>query len=292
MQILTSFENYLAYEKRSSPLTLTAYLTDLLQFEAFFQELYLETPEKSLILAEHQDIRSWIISLMESGIKPRSINRKIAALRTFFLFAQKKQLLDKNPMRKIKVLKSSKFLPSFLSETSMTQLLEDLPFEDTFEGKRNRLVIELFYGTGIRLAELINLKLKDINFLTNTLLIIGKRKKERLVPMYPALAEMIDIFIKKYSPKNYLIGTKNKEKAYPMLIWRIVHPLLTLVSAVEHRSPHTLRHTFATHLLDKGAELNAIKDLLGHASLTTTQIYTHNTLNKLKNIYEKSHPKA
>ena len=243
--------------------------------------------------AQHEDIRSWVISLAEAKNENRSINRKIATLRTFYKFLMQIGQIEITPMLKIKTLRTKKLLPAYAEETEMYQLVSNYPFPADFKGQRAKLVMELLYGTGIRLSELIGIKKKYIDLRNRNVLIFGKRGKERIIPLHQSLVEWLEIYLRNFpSPSEYLITTLKDEQAYSMLIYRIVHEIIVEISNTSKQSPHVLRHTFATHLLNKGADLNAIKDLLGHASLASTQIYTHNTTSRLKEVYEKAHPKG
>ncbi|CAH0994421.1 Tyrosine recombinase XerC [Emticicia aquatica] len=293
--MVTFFLQHIKFEKRLSHHTVTAYENDLKQFSAFLLFQYeLEKPEK----ADFQMIRSWIVALVEEQIENRSINRKIATLRTFYNFLLRHKAIITDPMLKIKALKTDKTLPKYVEEKPMENLLDGMEFSDDFSGLRDKLVIELLYGTGMRLSELIGLKITDLNLYNNILTVLGKRNKHRLIPVNRTLVEVI----KKYlalrtdiiddTTNTYLILTDNGTQAYPMFIQRLVKKYLSLVTSLEQRSPHILRHTFATHLLNRGADLNAIKDLLGHSSLAATQVYTHNSIEKLKKVYQQAHPKA
>lgn len=290
--MIESFLKYLQYEKRVSPHTLLAYTQDLDQFKNFLVRAYeCQTPEH----ANHGMIRSWIIELVDTGIEPSSVNRKVACLRTFYKFLLRHNNIDANPMLKIRALKTKKKLPSFLKEDDMVKILDHLNLPDTFEGRRDRLVLELFYATGIRLSELITLKETNVDLNSHTIKVFGKRSKERIIPFPKSIVKVIEEY-KQIRNKEiplkehgYLFVTKNGEACYPMMIYRSVKKYI--INA-EKRSPHVLRHTFATHLLNKGAEINAVKELLGHSSLAATQVYTHNSIEKLKKAFEKAHPKA
>lgn len=285
-----SFLRYIQYEKRYSQHTVTSYKTDLTQFADYLCKVYeLSDPEK----ADYHIIRSWIVFLVESGMNARSVRRKIASLRAFYKFLQKNSYISSNPMIKIIAPKIKKKLPAFIEQNSLTTLLDDFEFSDDFYGSRDKLILELLYGTGIRLSELIETKHEDINHFEKTIKVLGKGRKERIIPLNVNLLSAIKAYCdKKKYDNQYLIITDKGKKCYPKFIYRTVKKYLNLITSVEKRSPHVLRHSFATHLLNKGAELNAIKDLLGHSSLAATQVYTHNSVEKLKTIFDKAHPKA
>jgi integrase/recombinase XerC len=293
--MLVSFFSYLQHEKRYSAHTLTAYRNDLDQFSKFLSENYHNT---DLLQVDHIKIRSWIFSLSESNVSPRSINRKLACLRSFYGFAIRQGALQDDPTAKSRALKTKKSLPVYVEEVSLGKLLDEFDFGEGFPALRDKLILELLYGTGMRLAELIGLKAKDIDLYSKTVKIFGKGSKERLVPLNTQLVESLNqyLFIKNNAfgdnPSSSLIVTDNGENSYPMFIYRVVRHYLDLFTTVEKRSPHVLRHSFATHLLNNGADLNAIKNMLGHANLAATQVYTHNSVEKLKAIFEKAHPKA
>ncbi|NBP67393.1 MAG: integrase [Cytophagia bacterium] len=288
------FLRYLEFEKRLSKHTLIAYETDLLQFNAFLKNTY-ETEDPSQ--ANYGMIRSWVAQLVEEKNEPRSVNRKIASLRAFFKYLLRQGTISKDPLLKIKVLKTQKRLPSFVREEEMNQLLDQVEFNDSFEGHRDKLIMELFYGSGMRLAELLQLSDKSINFKNRTLKVLGKRNKERVIPFSESLVQVIKDYqqardkILAKSEHALLLVTDDGKPAYRMMVQRIVRKYLSTTSS-DKKSPHVLRHTYATHLLNKGAEINAVKDLLGHSSLAATQVYTHNTMEKLKKTFEQAHPKA
>lgn len=293
--MVSYFLQHIKFEKRLSLHTVTAYESDIKQFSAFLLFQYeLKEPEK----ADFQMIRSWIVSMVEEKMENRSVNRKIATLRTFYNFLLRHKVITTDPMLKIKALKTDKTLPKYVEEKPMENLLDDVEFSEDFSGLRDKLVLELLYGTGMRLSELIGLKTTDLNLYNNTLTVLGKRNKHRIIPINRTLVEAI----KKYmvfrtdlindSTNSFLILTDSGLEAYPMFIQRLVKKYLSLVTSLEQRSPHVLRHSFATHLLNRGADLNAIKDLLGHSSLAATQVYTHNSIEKLKKVFEQAHPKA
>ncbi|MDH5599413.1 MAG: tyrosine-type recombinase/integrase [Cyclobacteriaceae bacterium] len=293
--MLETFLKYLTFEKRCSKHTIISYKNDLEQFKKFLTSL---NPELSIEKAVHGDIRSWIIELMEAGTGETSVNRKIASLRSYYKFLLKRNLVDENPAQRIKSLRTPKKLPQFVNEPDMVKLLDYVAFTEDFSGWRDKVILELLYGTGMRLSELIGLKEGDINFYNQEIKVLGKRNKERIIPISTELSNVLKKYIaikKDTMGENTIpqIIVNNKGGcAYPMMIYRIVKNYLSLSTTLEKKSPHVLRHTYATHLLNKGAELNAVKDLLGHSSLAATQVYTHNTLEKLKKDYEQAHPKA
>ena len=292
----SDFLQHIRYEKRLSHHTLMAYASDLEQFCTFLTaECTVERPER----ADFRHIRSWIVSLVEAGLDKSSVNRKIATLRAFYGFLLRRQVISLDPMTKIQALKASKRLPQYVEEKPMEMLLNDIEFPDTFEGIRDKLVLELLYGTGIRLSELTGLKTADVNLYDKTIMVLGKRNKHRLIPLTQPLLELVQQYAqlkeKAFSGQadpTMLIVSDKGVPAYPVLIQRIVKRNLALVTTLEKKSPHVLRHSFATHLLNRGADLNAIKDLLGHSSLAATQIYTHTSLDQLKKTYDQAHPKA
>ena len=293
--MVDSFLKFLAYEKRYSKHTISSYSNDLSQFFTFIHQF-----DEDLLVenVDYAIVRAWIVSLVEQGITPRSINRKISTLRTFFKFLMRNGIIERDPAFNIKILKTKKQLPRFVNENEMTALFEQAEFPDDFEGWRDRAILELLYGSGIRLSELITLKPSDINDFDLNLKVMGKRNKERLIPFTKNLKWVLDRYRSKKKEKfacnsdDQLIVSNNGDPCYPMLIYRIVKKYLDQFTTIDKRSPHALRHTFATHLLNKGADLNAVKELLGHSSLAATQVYTHNSLEKLKKSFEQAHPKA
>lgn len=292
-EIIEFFLKYIQFEKRSSEHTLTAYRIDMKQFTEYLQKSYdFSHPQ----LADFQMIRSWIVSMAEKKVENRSINRKIATLRIFYKFLLKKKIIEKDPMFKVSALKTGKSIPSFVRESELDTLLDDVQFSEDFSGVRDKLVLELLYGTGMRLSEMINLKEQDIDAYKRVLMVLGKRNKQRVIPINEQLLLLIQQYKEfKISEKlvnEYLIVTDKGEQCYPVMIQRLTKKYLSLVTTLTKKSPHILRHSYATHLLNKGADLNAIKDLLGHSSLSATQVYTHNSMEKLKKIYEQAHPKA
>lgn len=293
--MIDSFLNYIELEKRYSHHTLISYRNDLEQCLAFLDESY---GLDELPKADYHQLRAWIVYLSQLNLSPLSINRKIATLKSYFKFLLRRGLIQQNPTVKIHSLKTPKTTPSFVEESKLLLLLEQVTFPDTFAGHRDKIILETLYGTGIRVSELLNLQENNIDFTLQTVKILGKGNKVRIIPIYPELIQNLAEFIhlKKLEFPDaiyeHLILTDQGLPAYPMLIYTTVKKYLNLVTTQEHKSPHTLRHSFATHLLNKGADLNAIKDLLGHSTLSATQIYTHNTLDRLKEIFEQAHPKA
>ena len=284
------FINYLSSEKRFSVHTITSYSNDVNQFFLFLSEEYKITSELSEV--NFQIVRSWIASLLEKGVAPRSVNRKISTLKTFFKFLIREGVIQESPMLKVVAPKSKKRLPLFVEEDQIESLLNGVEFDDGFIGERDKLIIELFYVTGIRLSELINIKISDINFDNNLVKVLGKRNKERLIPLSSRIVKELQFFIENYKIDNYLFTNLGGTKVYTKLVYRIVNKYIGKISSINKKSPHILRHTFATHMLNNGADINAIKELLGHANLSATQVYTHNTIEKLKSVYKQAHPRA
>jgi integrase/recombinase XerC len=289
------FFKYLAFEKRYSPHTLLSYQTDLGQFAAYLAQTYqLSDPAA----ADHAIIRSWIVTLVQKDLDPRTVTRKIACLRSYYKFLMQQGRISKNPTLRLKPPKTAKKLPAFVPQEAFNIFLDAFAFEDTLEGIRDKLILELLYGTGIRLAELIGISEADLDLDAKTVKVTGKGNKERLVPLNDSLLASLQRYREKKKttfPDNNtekLLVTTKALPLYPKLVYRIVKRYINLVSTSEKASPHVLRHSFATHLLNNGADLNAIKDLLGHASLAATQVYTHNSIEKLKSIFDKAHPKA
>lgn len=291
------FIDYLRYEKRVSPHTVTAYEHDMSQFFSFLQEK-LEINQLSDVHTE--DIRAWIISLLEDeSLQAKSVNRKISAVRAFYRYKLKIKELSTNPTLSIHAPKIPKKLPQYVDTKDMEHLFSDIPFEETFEGLRDRTILELFYATGMRLSELLNIKTQDVHLQDNTIKVLGKRNKERLVPFGNKLSELLTMYLGYLEKKfvegiknNYIFVTANGEQLYPKAVYRIVRKYLDMVTTIDKRSPHVIRHTFATHMLNNGADLNAIKTILGHSSLASTQVYTHNSIEQLKSIYNQAHPRA
>lgn len=293
---IQEFLKYLEFEKRYSSHTLKSYETDLRQFYEFCLG---ESTDFNPSEINYKFIRTWLVYMVNHGLSPRSINRKISSLKSFFGYLLSTGKIESNPMLKILSPKTDKKLPSFVDKENINNLLDTWELKDTFRGWRDFLIIEIFYFTGIRLSELINLKISDVNLSELTIKVLGKRNKERLVPFTSVLKndilrylDMRKLEAGDYEHNDFLFITESGKKLYPVMVYRIVKSYLQLVTQVEKRSPHVLRHTFATHMLNNGADLNAIKELLGHSNLSATQVYTHNTFEKLKKVYKQAHPRA
>lgn len=290
----SDFLNYLESEKKYSSHTLTAYRNDLHQFADFVKSRY-EVDQLPDIHAPM--IRSYVAELMQGGMQARSINRKISSLKSFFKYSLQQGLIQENPMKKVVSPKTSKRLPVIVEQAKMETLLADMPSDsDTFPRWRDFLILELLYGTGMRLSEAIGLKESDLRLDSGTIKVLGKRNKERIIPITGGLASLLRKYIIVKQREGFrseqLLLTDKGHPAYPKLIYSIVKEHLGTVSTMKKRSPHVLRHSYATHLLDNGAELNAIKELLGHSNLAATQVYTHNSIERLKEVYRKAHPKS
>ncbi len=295
MELKQSIEHFLdtiRFEKKFSNHTAIAYQNDLEQFFLFLKLNY-QTEDLSGI--SHLQIRSWMAELLEKGVNSRSVARKISALKSFYKHALRESWITVSPMAKIQSPRISKRLPVFIEDKPINKLMEEVEFGDDFESKQEKLIIGLFYATGIRLSELIQLKETDLNLYKSQIKVLGKRKKERIVPITPEIRLMIEDFIDLKRAENLVSETlfcSLKSKTLnPRKVYEIVKRNLSLVSTQDKRSPHVLRHTYATHLLNEGADLNAIKELLGHANLSATQVYTHNSIERLKEVYKK-HPRA
>ncbi len=285
------FLEYLQFEKRFSAHTLVAYQTDIEQFSIYLNSMYQIT---SIEEVNHTLIRSWIVEMMDQGISPRSVNRKITTMKTFYKFLLRQQWVSENPMLKIQSPKTSKRLPVFVEKEKMDVLLDQVAFGADLKGLRDKLIIELFYSTGMRLSELIQLKEKEVDLYSNQLKVLGKRNKERLIPITNELKVQLQHYLKErpISSEEVLLLSDRGKKLSEKFVYNLVKAYLSQVTTIDKKSPHVLRHTFATHMLNNGADLNAIKELLGHANLSATQVYTHNTVEKLKNVHKQAHPKA
>lgn len=289
---LKSFLNYIKYEKRYSIHTIESYERDTLQFQAF-----LTLVNKTLEQAEYRHIRMWVAELMQEN-KSKTINRKISSLKSFYKFLVRKQVLKINPATNISNLKEPERTPNFVSEKEIEILLNNFNKPTSYYEHRDQIIFEILYNTGIRREELINLKDENIDFGRSILSVIGKGNKERKIPIHLIFLKQIKSYLsvrnefKGGRENDYLFLNKAKNKLQPKNVYNVINKLLSQCVSTEKRSPHVLRHTFATHLLNNGADLNAIKELLGHSSLAATQIYTHNSIEKLKEIHKQAHPKA
>jgi len=291
----SAFTDYLLLEKNYSKLTVKAYQSDLESFQNFVAEVY---GSKSIKNVNYPQIRSWIVSLVETGITNRSINRKISSLNTYYKFLLKVGDLKQNPLVKHKALKTSKKVQIPFSEQEIETALNALNFDDSFKGLRDKLIIELFYSTGIRRIELVELKLSSIDLNRKTVKVLGKRNKERIVPLLNSVKQTLKNYLEargnltEIRDPEHLFLTRRGVKIYETLVYRIINEYFSLASSKVKKSPHILRHSFATHLLNQGADLNAVKELLGHTSLAATQVYTHNSIAELKKVHLKAHPRS
>ena len=285
-KLVNFFFDHLSIERRLSSYTITSYSTDLEQFSAF-----IAPTELSQVQA--LTIRKWLISLSDDSLQNRSINRKLATLRTFYKYLLRTGKIAENPMTSIRMVKTTKKIPQFVRESEMENLVNNRKIAMNFSEARDELILFLLYGTGIRLAELISLQNNQVNLAAKTIRVIGKRNKERMIPIPGLLVDLIATYRSFCTVEHaHLLLTDKGEPLYPMFVQRLVKKNLGEFSQLEKLSPHVLRHTYATHLLNKGADLNAIKELLGHANLAATQVYTHNSMEKMKAIYLQAHPKA
>ncbi len=301
---LERFIRYIQYEKRYSPHTVLAYRSDLEQFIHFLNNPENQDPAPEPVITQpsqitHHLIRNWMVGMMNDELTARSVNRKIATLRKYFKFLLQEGVITINPASKINTPKAPKNLPVVVEDGRLTQMLDDKEiFGDDFKGVRDKLIIETLFGTGIRLSELLGLKETDINVYEGTIKVLGKRNKERIIPINSELKRLMADYVELKKNQNFdnnsltLLVTNKGADAYPKLIYLTVQKYLSYISTQDKKSPHVLRHTFATALLNRGADLNAIKELLGHANLSATQIYTHNSVERLKSIYKLAHPKA
>ena len=289
-----SHSDYLLKEKKYSLLTVKAYYNDIVAFQLFLNENH---GSCKLEEVSYGLVRSWIVQLSDDGFSPNSINRKMASLKSFYKFLLKTKQIEINPFSKHKSLKTPKQVQIPFSEKEINQLFEIHFLESDFESVRNRLVVELFYTTGMRRAELINLEVNAVDFYNNTIKVLGKRNKERIIPILPSTAELIKLYIVRREELdgiidlNTLILSKKGNKLSETFVYRLINDYFSTVSEKVKKSPHVLRHSFATHLLNNGADLNSVKELLGHASLSSTQIYTHSSLSELKKVYKDAHPR-
>lgn len=297
--MLEKFLNYLRFERNFSKHTILSYQNDLEQFTAFLKRTYeIEKAEG----ATSTMIRSWMAEMMagevrgEDKLSARSVTRKASALRTFYHFLLKEGVITLDPMVKITTPKMPSTLPVFVTRKDIGTLFKDIEFPKTFEGVRDRLILEMFYATGIRLSELITMKEANVNIYNLTIKVFGKRAKERIIPIPGILKEYVSAYRSERNKLGlkgeYFFVNKKGEQLYEKQVYLIVHNYLGMVTTLHKKSPHVLRHTFATHLLDNGADINSVKELLGHANLAATQVYTHNSLEKLKKVYKQAHPRG
>jgi integrase/recombinase XerC len=292
---IVQYLQYVEFEKKQAKHTLTNYRVDLSQFENYITQIYQITQIEQVT---HYHIKSWLVHQINEGLKNRSVARKISTLKSFYNFLLREQLVTINPLNKVQAPKVEKRLPEFVEQNAMENLFDgnitDEHFENTFEGLRDKLMVNLFYATGIRLSELQNIENQSVDFYKKQIKVLGKRNKERIIPLTNEVIELI----KQYNDQktangfvsNYLLLTNKGEPLYAKLIYNTVKKYLSKVTTLSKRSPHVLRHTYATHLLNQGADLNAIKELLGHSSIAATQVYTHNSIQQLKEVYKK-HPR-
>ena len=292
--LIESFLKYLELEKAYSDKTIVSYRNDLLQFERFFKEV---DENLDFLVVDSDVIRMWIVSLMDQKYTSTSVNRKLSSLRSFYRFLLRKRMVKADPLLKVNGPKNKKKLPSFLREKDMDRLLDEVSYTGDFKGHRNRLILEVFYATGIRLSELIGLNVEDVDFLNLQLKVTGKRDKQRIIPFGPELAEDLRVYLEYrneacITEEKALFLLDNGKRMYPGSVYNIVKRNLSKVVSLKKRSPHVLRHTFATSMLNGQADLESVKELLGHRSLTTTEIYTHTTFEELKKVYEQAHPRA
>lgn len=292
---INDFLNYLKYQKRYSIHTVISYENDLSSFNNFLRDQY---EESTIINLKPIYIRSWLASLKEQGNTSKTINRKISALKSFFKYQVKKEVLQNSPMEVISSPKNSKRLPQYVDKNDLETLFFHVEFPDTWEGLTERLILQILYNSGIRQAELINLQQNHVDFINSSIKVLGKGSKERIIPVSRQLCDSIKQYIEQKSKQfplyreSYLLINKKGKKLYPKYIYDVAKKYLSLVTTIDKKSPHILRHSFATHLTNNGADINAIKELMGHSSLAATQIYTHNSIEKLKDAYNKAHPKA
>jgi integrase/recombinase XerC len=289
-----AFGDYLLLEKKYSPHTVTAYLNDIVSFEMFNKDRF---EQESIEQVNYSQIRSWIVSLVDQNISNVSVNRKMASLKAYYKFLLKTKQIELNPMLKHKALKTPKIVQIPFSEKELTDLMEEVSDPVGFEEIRDKLIVEMFYATGIRRAELINLKINNVDLSSSVIKVLGKRNKERLVPVLPVLLQQFSSYLKErvlvenIVDVDYFFISKKGLKLSESFVYRLINSYFSRVSEKVKKSPHVLRHTFATHLLNNGADLNSVKELLGHSSLASTQVYTHNSLAELKKVYSDAHPR-
>lgn len=290
-----AFSDYLLLEKKYSPHTVGAYLNDIVSFESFVKESF---EQESIDLVNYSQVRSWIVFLVDQNISNVSINRKMASLKAFYKFLLRSKQIEVNPMLKHKSLKTPKVVQIPFSEKELKDLLDVMEAPVGFEEIRDRLIVEMFYVTGMRRAELIHLMVRNVDRSSNTIKVLKKRNKERIIPILPIIGGQIDLYIKERDglgslvDSDYFFVSKKGLKLSESFVYRLINSYFSRVSEKVKKSPHVLRHTFATHLLNNGADLNSVKELLGHSSLASTQVYTHNSLAELKKVYKGAHPRS
>jgi integrase/recombinase XerC len=290
-----SFLQYLQIEKRYSPHTVRSYLNDLDQFFSFLTSQ--GQPDDPVSVTSH-DIRAWVVSMLDNSYSAVSVHRKISCLRVFYRYLRKEGVVKSDPLEKVSLPKRKKSLPVFVEEGALDDLLDKYNFGDSFAGIRNRTIIEMLYLTGMRRAELIGLRITDVDLAEGTIKVTGKRNKQRIIPFVKIFSERLKEYLNKRDAEvgsaagGWFFVTDSGNKLYDKYVYNTVNRYLGMVTTIEKKSPHILRHTFATHMLNRGADLNSIKELLGHANLSATQIYTHNTFEKLRKIYKQAHPRA
>jgi integrase/recombinase XerC len=291
--LIAHFLDYLSLEKKYSIHTVTAYKNDLISFRDF---LITEYNQEELVDVNYPQIRNWIVSLVDSDISNRTINRKVSSLKSFYKFLQKSEQIEINPLSKHRALKVAKKVQVPFTSKEINAAITNIGKENDFTSVRNKLIVELFYSTGIRRIELINIKEKNISFSDKTIKVLGKRNKERFVPLLQSVVATLKNYLE--LKKEFSIGleevfiTEKGNKIYETLVYRIINSYFSKVSSKVKKSPHILRHSFATHLLNEGADLNSVKELLGHSSLASTQVYTHNSLEVIKKVYNQAHPRG
>jgi integrase/recombinase XerC len=289
-ETLNEFIHYLSYEKKFSAHTIISYQNDLNQFNNFLQNSYGQMEPQHIT---HMHVRSWMAQLISDKISARSVNRKLSSLKSLYRFLQMRGIVNHNPLKKIIAPKAEKRLPMFVEERNMHKLFDQTNSDDTPESQRDLLILNLLYGSGIRLSELIGLTIQHIDIENKQIKVLGKRNKERIIPITSELCQAIKGYLAQNEQPGQIYLFEHKQKPlYPKMVYIIVKKQLSIVTTINQKSPHVLRHTYATHLLDKGADLNAIKQLLGHANLSATQVYTHNNIGQLKSIYKNKHPRA
>lgn len=292
-QQLYSFIDYLTFEKRYSVHTVTSYKNDITQFTVFLGQ---DQSDVNIHEVSYQHIRTWVSHLIKNKIAARSVNRKLSSLKSFFKFLQRQKIVQVNPLSKISGPKTPKRLPVFVDEHQMKDLFLEVKFEDSFDGQRDKLILDILYQTGIRRSELTNLKETDVDLFNSTIKVLGKRNKERILPISITLKRNLESYLRVKQELNLsssmLLVTGKGHTLSEQSVYNSVKKYLAQVTTISKKSPHVLRHTFATHLLNNGADINAVKELLGHANLSATQIYTHNTIEKLKKSYKQAHPRG